>query len=139
MFSKKNNFFYTGLLFLCFCILPVNLFGQTIFSDLDKGFIEANSGLIVKHFSDNTKLIILDESYNPTKQEAVSHLARFFRSNPIVSIEDKFDSEKRNSNFIIKTLRTKNKVYRVTIFFKKNENITQINLLRIELDNESTF
>lgn len=138
MFRKKRYFLIIPFLSLLLVCNSIMLYAQEVMTDLENGFLKSKPELIVKHFDDEIKVIILKESYNPNREEAISILSSFFSKNSVESFENKFKSGKTQSNFIIKILKTKGQTYRVTVFFKKNGGSTLINLLRIELEDEST-
>ncbi len=136
MIRKKNY-----ILMLVFLVLGTTtgietVLGQGIESDIAKGFSNSNPELIVKHLDSDAKIIIKPESYSPNREEAIQILKDFFRLNPVIAYENKFNSGKSNSNFMIIILRTRDKSFRVTLFFISSGDERKINLLRIEQENE---
>jgi hypothetical protein len=123
-------------IFLGSVFLNEPLLSQSIEADLEKGFSNADPELIVKHLDTNAKIIIKSDSYSPNRQEASKILADFFKRYPVTKYEDKFKSSKSTSNFLIILLKTNEKSFRVTIFFKSATDDRKINLLRIEQENE---
>lgn len=122
-----------------FFVSPAEIFSQEVEPDIEKGFLTTDPELIIRHFDTDVKVIILQDSYHPGKQEAIKILNDFFRDHQVEGFESRFDSEKTNSNFMIKILKTRNESFRVTIFFIKSGESVKINLLRIEQEHESEF
>lgn len=113
---------------------------QDIISEIEDAFIKGNSELLRNQFDDKIKLIVLGESTQANKTEAIKILDQFFKKYPVLELKKKFESEKSNSNFIIRTMKSNNSSFRITIFFKKTSHKDlRINLLRIEKENESIF
>ncbi len=112
---------------------------QDIFSEIEDAFIKGNTELLRNQFDEKIKLIVLGESTHANKTEAIKILDQFFKKYPVLELNKKFESEKSNSNFIIRTMKSKDSTFRITIFFKKTEKDLRINLLRIEKENESVF
>ena len=112
---------------------------QEIYSEIETAFIKGETELLRDHFDENIKMIVLGESTQANKSEAIKILNQFFQKYPVIKLNKKFEGEKSNSNFIIRTMISKDSSFRITIFFKKIENKLRINLLRIEKENESVF
>lgn len=112
---------------------------QDISTQIEKALLKGDIELLRSKFDDKVKLIILGESSQTSKNEAINSLNDFLKNNPALKLQPKFESEKSNSNFIIKTMVSKNGNFRVTVFFVKKETGDFINLLRIEKENESAF
>ncbi len=107
--------------------------------DIVKGFSTGNSHLLSPHFNDELKISILSQEYDTQRDEAARILDSFFTEHKPVSFEVKFESEKKDSKFVIAVLATGNENFRVNIFFRKAGNNDVIQLLRIEKENEATF
>ena len=112
---------------------------QEIYSEIETAFIKGENELLRDHLDENIKMIVLGESTQANKSEAIKILNQFFQKYPVIELNKKFESEKSNSNFIIRTMKSKDSSFRITIFFKKIDNKLRINLLRIEKENESVF
>ena len=125
------------LIFLIFSLQIMN--AQDIFSDIENAFIKGNTELLRNQFDEKIKLIVLGESTQANKTEAIKILDQFFKKYPVLELNKKFESKKSNSNFIIRTMKSTDSTFRITIFFKKTEKDLRINLLRIEKENESVF
>lgn len=137
MFRKKKYILLTGLFIMSGLFTSAQQSEDIkLIDDIEKGFLGKRPELIVKYFDEDVKLIILEDSYSPDREEAIILLEGFLRRNPVKSVENKFKSGKSQSNFIIKILRTEKKAYRVTIFFRSSDGIRKINLMRIEQENE---
>ncbi len=111
----------------------------TISPDIVKSFKTGNSKLLTAHFNDVVKISILSKEYETGIEEATDIIGKFFSEHPPSNFEIKFESEKKDSKFVIAVLSTKNENYRVNVFFKSAGNKDVIHLLRIEKENESSF
>ncbi len=127
-------------IFLFFFAISISgpLFSQ-ITSDINTAFSTGNADLLSGHFNSRIKLSIFDKEYDPSQTQAKEIMRGFFRDNPPVSFVMKFESEKKDSKFIIGDLKTSTGNYRVNIFFKKFDGKDLIHLLKIEKGNASTF
>lgn len=136
-----NNKIVNQLIFLIIiAFFPIALtHSQDISSQIEKALLKGDTELLRSHLDDKVKLIILGESIQTSKTDAINKLNDFLKTNPALKFQPKFESEKSNSNFIIKTMESKNGSFRVTVFFVKKEGGDYINLLRIEKENESAF
>ncbi|MCF8380440.1 MAG: DUF4783 domain-containing protein [Bacteroidales bacterium] len=121
-------------------LFPFCLTGaQDISAEIEKAFLKGDIELLRDQFDDKVRLIILGQSSQNNKTEAIKLLNEFLKVNPALKFQSKFESEKSTSNFIIKTMESKKGSYRVTVFFVKKDGGNFINLLRIEKENESVF
>jgi len=136
-----NNKITNQLIFLIIiAFIPIAFtHAQDISSQIEKALLKGDTELLRSQLDDKVKLIILGESCQTSKNEAISKLNEFLRINPALKFNAKFESEKPNSNFIIRTMVSKNASFRITVFFVKKESGVYINLLRIEKENESAF
>ncbi|HYW94795.1 MAG TPA: DUF4783 domain-containing protein, partial [Bacteroidales bacterium] len=109
-------------------------------SDISRGFRTGDCTLLTDYFNDTLKLNILNQEYESGKSDASIILKKFFTEHPPASFEIKFESEKKDSKFVIGNLKTtRSENYRVNIFFRKTGNKDVIHLLRIEKENEASF
>ncbi|MCK4921504.1 MAG: DUF4783 domain-containing protein [Bacteroidales bacterium] len=131
---NRLNFLMIILLFPTFIISA-----QEISTEIEKAFLQGDAELLKNHFDEKVRLIVLGESNQTNKTEAIKILNQFLKKYPAADFQSKFESEKANSNFIIRTMKSNDETFRVTIFFIKRDANLCINLLRIEKDNESVF
>lgn len=125
------------MILLLFPIFIVN--AQEISAEIEKAFLKGETVLLKNYFDEKVRLIVLGESSQTNKTEAVKILDQFLEKYPAIEFKSKFESKKANSNFIIRTMKSNNETFRITIFFiKRGENLC-INLFRIEKENESVF
>ena len=136
--NKKINI--KGISMMIFLISSLQIINaQEVYTEIEDAFIKGNTELLRNQFDEKIKLIVLGESTSANKAEAIKILDQFFKKYPVSELNKKFESEKSNSNFIIRTMKSKDITFRITIFFKKTEKDLRINLLRIEKENESVF
>jgi hypothetical protein len=126
------------VLILLFCMVQAT-FSQGIGSDINRSFRTGDADLLSEYFNSRLKLSILNHEYDPSQQQAKEIMREFFRDHNPSSFEQKFESEKKGSRFIIGVPKTSTGDYRVNVFFKKFDDKDLIHLLRIEKENESTF
>ncbi len=107
--------------------------------EIIEGFRRGDCDLLTNHFSETVKLSILNQEYESSPKEATGILRKFFADNRPVDFEIKFESEKKDSKFVVAILSTKNEKYRINLFFRTTGNKDVIHLLRIEKGNEGLF
>lgn len=112
---------------------------QVLPSDIEKAFQNGDAELLANYFNQDVKINILNKETDTDISGAKDLMKKFFRENPPVSFESKFESSKANTSFVIATLTTKNKKFRINIFFKNENGTKRIHLLRIENENETVF
>ncbi len=136
-----SKFLFIPLLFICLVMQYQTAWAQHIplSSDITKGFRTGNSLLLTPHFDDQIKLSILDKEYDTGKEEATKILDTFFTAHVPENFEIKFESEKKESKFVIAIMSTAKGNYRVNLYFKKNGDKDVVQLLRIEKENEASF
>ena len=136
-----NKKIVNRIIFLMILLLfPSFMVGaQDISAEIEKAFLEGETVLLKNHFDEKVRLIVLGESNHTNKTEAVKILNQFLVKYPAIEFQSKFESEKANSNFIIRTMKSNSDTFRITIFFIKRGTNLRINLLRIEKEDESVF
>jgi len=138
MIYSKN--IQKGLLIVAIAFLTFNpASSQKVFDDIHKSFRTANTELLASHFSNRIKLSILSKEYDPSKSQARVIINEFFNNHPPTGFEVKFESEKKNSHFIIGLMKTEKKNYRISIYFRIIESENKIHFLKIEEENENLF
>jgi hypothetical protein len=137
---KRKNFWPIFLMLLLFSGIHTHvIFGQNIGVDIVKSFKTGDADLLSKHFNVRVNLNILNKEYDPSQAQAKEILREFFRTYPPLDFKIKFESEKKDSRFIIGTLSTSSGTYRVNLFFRNIDGKDLIHLLRIEKEDESSF
>jgi len=128
-------------IFIAFSFITsgVELNGQNISEDVKKAFETGNANLLSKHLSSKLTLNITEHEEEMTNEQARKELEIFFNVYNVKSFDINFEGEKDNSNFLIGTLTTDIRSFRINIFFKKYPEGKKIHLLRIEKENESEF
>jgi hypothetical protein len=114
-------------------------FAQNLRDNIVKSFKTGDADLLSKHFNARINLNILNKEYDPSQAQAKEIMREFFRTYPPLDFSIKFESEKKDSRFIIGTLTAESGTYRVNLFFRSVDNQDVIHLLRIEKEDESPF
>ena len=125
------------ILFAVMALSPA-LYGQ-ITNDISKSFRTGDADLLAGYFNNRIKLSIFDKEYEPSQTQGKEIMREFFRDHSPISFEMKFESAKKDSKFIIGSLKTNSGNYRVNVFFKKFDGKDLIHLLKIEKENASTL
>ncbi len=107
--------------------------------EIIRSFKTGDSNLLKSHLGEEVKLNILGKEYETGQEEAIDVLSGFFNTHTPVDFEIKFESEKKDSKFVIASLHTGNGNFRVNLFFRKGGNKEVIQLLRIEKENDASF
>lgn len=136
--------FHRRIFFSLFFILVllesgINLNAQHLHPDIQKAFKTGDADLLARHFNARISLNILNKEYDPSQAQAKEIMRDFFRSYPPIDFRQKFESEKKDSKFVIAILHTSNGAYRVNIFFRNVDGKDLVHLLRIEKEDESAF
>ena len=141
MFLMNRNLF-TSFAILVVFLLNLNcavLSGQKISAEILKSFKTGDVELLSRHFNNRVSLNILDKEYDPSQAQAKEIMREFFRNNPPLDFNLKFESIKSDSRFFIGILYTSRGKYRVNIFLRSVDGRDLIHLLRIEREDESAF
>jgi hypothetical protein len=134
----KNRVKYIVLIALIVSI-ATSSYAQKIYDDISQSFKTGDTELLSAYFYYRINLSILSKEYDPGESESKIIISNFFRNHPPTDFEVKFESEKKNSHFIIGTMKTLEKDYRINIFLKNIDNETLIHFLKIEEENETLF
>lgn len=122
-------------LFLVLCALSLFSFGGAdITSNILTGFKNNDSKSISKHFASSLNLSINKEENVYTKFQAEMLLVDFFRNNKTVSVKNiqRAQSSDNSNKFLIYSLKTNVKSYRVFIKLLEVNGDIDISELRIE-------
>jgi len=125
-----SYFVLSVLLFVC---LPLS--AQQESPELVKAIRDGNAKALSGFFHKSLEMTILDKDYVVSKEQATRILEDFFKNNKPLEFTISFGGEKDDSHYSIGNLKTKDKNYRVNLFFIENqENKRLIYFLSIELD-----
>ena len=115
-------------------ILPCMSFVSTeeiddVVSALNKG----DAATMAKFFDNNVEISVLGKTGTYNTKQAESILKDFFDNNPIESFEMLHKGENNGATYCTGNLKTKNGVYRTTVFMKIKGDKNAIQTLRFEL------
>ena len=119
--------------------MATSSYAQKIYDDIGQSFKTGDTELLSTYFYKRINLSILSKEYDPSQSQAKVIISNFFRNHPPTGFEVKFESEKKNSHFIIGTMKTSEKDYRVNVFLKNIDDETLIHFLKVEEENETLF
>lgn len=106
-----------------FVVLFFNITGimsQETVKVLETAFKKGEARSISKYFNENIDLEINELSDIYKKNEAEIILIKFFSSENVINFDILHKGQKENSEYLIGTLKTSKKNYRVTILLKDN-------------------
>ncbi len=95
-----------------------------------------NATVISSYLNDNVELFVDNKNDIYSKQQASKIIADFFNKNQVTGFNLIHKGDKEASCFVIGTLKTSNKNFRVYILTRKNGNKDVIQQLRIEPSND---
>jgi len=125
----------TKLIIGLLMIISASLYGQQESPELVKAIREGDARTLSGFFHKSLEMTILDKDYVVSKEQATRILEDFFKSNKPVDFTISFGGEKDDSHYSIGNLKTKDKNFRVNLFFIENqENKRLIYFLSIEPD-----
>ena len=135
---QKNRLKYLILVVLTVSIASSS-YAQKIYDDINLSFRNGDTELLSAYFNSRINLSILSKEYDTSQSQAKVIISNFFHNHPPTGFEVKFESEKKNSHFIIGTMKTSDQDYRINVFLKNINNEILIHFLKIEEENESLF
>jgi len=94
-----------------------------------------DAGKLSSYMNNNIQLTVDNKNDIYSKQQAAGIISDFFKKNSVNRFEVLHQGVKEASSFAIGMLYTSGGKYRVTVLTRKNGNITVIQQLRIELNN----
>ncbi len=125
----------TILLFSLFLVISVKGFGQQVAPELVKAIREGDARTLSGFFHTSLEMTILEKDYVVSREQATRILEDFFKTNKPVDFTISFGGEKEDSHYAIGSLKTKDRKYRVNLFFIENkDNKKLIYFLSIEND-----
>jgi len=110
--------------------------GQSVPSELVDAIRKGDARKLSAFFHQNLEMTILDKDYMSSKIQATRILEDFFRNNKPVDFSISFEGTKEKSKYVIGTLNTKNKNFRINIFFLNKGEEMLIYYLSIEKELE---
>ncbi len=115
------------------------IMAQQVPAKLIQAFKNGDADELAPHFNERFQLTLLGVDHRISQSQAKEIMRDFFKKYPPVSFEIMFKGDKKDSNFAVGKLKTKNETYRVNLFFKKVGEENLLHLLEIEKDNDGSF
>ncbi|MGG9971234.1 DUF4783 domain-containing protein [Ferruginibacter sp. SUN002] len=118
-----------------FLSLLIILSSFTILSGLDEvvnAMKTGNFNVISKYFDNNVEISMPDKTNSYSKSQAALVLKDFFTTNSVNGFDIIHKGENAGSQYCIGTLKSKNGVYRTTIFMKQKADVQVLQELRFE-------
>lgn len=118
-----------------FIFLAVALSSFVVLSGLDEvvnAMKTGNFNVISKYFDNNVEISMPDKTNSYSKSQAALVLKDFFTTNSVSGFEIIHKGENAGSQYCIGTLKSKNGVYRTTIFMKQKNDVQVLQELRFE-------
>ena len=112
---------------------------QPVPPKLVESFKSGDPDALAPYFNERFQLILLGVDHRVSQAQAKEIMRDFFKKYNPVSFEIMFKGDKKDSNFAVGKLKTKNETFRVSLFFKKVGDQNLLHLLEIEKDNGSSF
>ncbi len=106
--------------------------GQTVPPDLASAIREGNASRMSDFFHQSLEMTILEKDYDASKIQAERIMESFFKDHPPTDFTISFEGTKDQSKYAIGSLKTKDGVFRVNLFFVNKEGTRMIYYLSIE-------
>ena len=119
------------ILLLGMLVLP-QVLGQTVPKDLLRAIGNGDASAMSAWFHQSLEMIILEEEYETSKNQASRILENFFKKHQPTGFSISFEGSKEESKYAIGTLTTANGNFRVNMFFLNKEGKRLIYYLSIE-------
>lgn len=126
--ANNNIMKHLTKILIVLCLFCVQSICASVTSDVIAAFRSGYSEAITRNLADNIELVIDNSDNIYSSQQTGRILAHFFKENPPISFKIVHQGKQENSEFVIGTLKTQSKEYRI-YFLLKNDTIQQ---LRIE-------
>jgi hypothetical protein len=123
-------------IFLLKVLLLLPLMGQTVPPELVKAISEGNASRMSEYFHQSLEMTILEKDYDASKVQATRIMESFFKNHPPTEFTISFEGTKDQSKYAIGSLRTKDGVFRVNMFFLNKEGERMIYYLSIEKETQ---
>lgn len=115
--------------------LALPLTAQQVPAELVKAFKDGDARVLSDYFHKSLEMTILEKDYVVSKEQASRIMEEFFKNNKPVDFVISFGGEKDDSHYSIGSLKTKDKSFRVNLFFIESaDNRRLIYFMSIEAD-----
>ena len=119
-------------IFLYHILLLVAIMGQTVPVELTAAIKEGNASRMSDFFHQSLEMTILEKDYDASKIQATRIMESFFKDHPPSDFSVSFEGTKDQSKYAIGSLKTKDGVFRVNLFFMNKDGARMIYYLSIE-------
>ena len=116
-------------------VLP-QVLSQTVPAGLSDAFAKGDANAISAWFHQSLEMSILEEKYEPSKNQASRILESFFKTHTPTGFSISFEGTKEQSKYAIGNLTTSNGSFRVNMFFLSKEGKRLIYYLSIEKESQ---
>jgi hypothetical protein len=123
-------------IFLLKVLILLPLMGQTVPPELVKAISEGNASRMSEFFHQSLEMTILEKDYDASKVQATRIMESFFKNHPPTEFSISFEGTKDQSKYAIGSLKTKDGVFRVNMFFLNKEGERMIYYLSIEKETQ---
>ena len=124
------NRLITIFLFHLLMLLPLQ--AQTVPAGLVSAMKNGNASQLADYFHQSLEMTILEKDYDASKIQATRIMESFFKDHSPTEFTISFEGTKDQSKYAIGSLKTKDGVYRVNLFFMDKEGVRMIYYLSIE-------
>ena len=119
-------------IFLVNVLFLTPMMGQTVPSGLVNAIKEGNASKMSDYFHQSLEMTILEKDYDASKIQATRIMESFFKDHSPTDFTISFEGTKDQSKYAIGSLKTKDGVFRVNLFFMDKEGARMIYYLNIE-------
>jgi hypothetical protein len=119
-------------IFLLHALSLLTVSGQTVPQELVDAIKAGNASKMSEHFHQSLEMTILDKDYDASKVQASRIMESFFKNHAPTDFTISFEGTKDQSRYAIGTLKTKDGVFRVNLFFLNMDGARLIYYLSIE-------
>ena len=123
-------------IFILSAISLIPGWSQIVPGELSAAIREGDAKKMSGFFHQSLEMTILEKDYMASKNQATRIMESFFKNHPPISFTISFDGTKENSKYAIGSLKTKDAVFRVNMFFLNRENVRLIYYLSIEKESQ---
>jgi hypothetical protein len=113
-------------------VAALNSNAQMVPKEIIKAFEEGNAKQLAAYFHNNLEMQILKEEYVTSKNQAVRIMQDFFKENPPLSFQLKYEGTKQDSKYGLGTLVTRKGTFNVNLYFLEGRKEKIIYSLTIE-------
>ena len=119
-------------IFLFNALWLTSLIAQTVPAELVSAMKEGKASQLAGYFHQRLEMTILDKDYDASKIQATRIMESFFKDHTPTDFTISFEGTKDQSKYAIGSLKTKDGVFRVNLFFMDKEGARMIYYLSIE-------